>query len=75
MRVPPELAEISPIDGSFPADFQGRIDIERRMYTMTVIAIPEFFKKIECDRRALKELKKLDRQAVCLRWRSLRTMM
>ncbi len=44
MRVPPELVEISSIDDSFPAEFPWRIATERRMYTMTVVEIPEFFK-------------------------------
>jgi hypothetical protein len=44
MRVQPELVEISPIDDSFPAEFHRRIATERRMYTMTVVEIPEFFK-------------------------------
>jgi hypothetical protein len=42
MRMLPELAEISPIDDSFPADFRRRITVERRLYTMTAVEIPEF---------------------------------
>jgi hypothetical protein len=37
MRLQTELVKISSIDDSFTADFQWRIAIERRMYTMTWI--------------------------------------
>ncbi len=44
MRVPAECSEIIYIDDSFPAYFRWRIAIERRVDTMTVVEIPEFFK-------------------------------
>jgi hypothetical protein len=44
MRMLSELAEISHIDDSFPADFLRRIAVERRLYTMPVVEIPEFSK-------------------------------
>jgi hypothetical protein len=44
MSLPVELVEISSIDNSLPAEFHWRIVTERRMYTMSVVKIPEFFK-------------------------------
>jgi hypothetical protein len=44
MRVPPELVEISSVDNGVTAEFRRRITTERRIYTMNVVEIPEFFK-------------------------------